>query len=75
MTMYGLAFLPNMYALQFAFTGPATGFVVLVIFNVLTGDEHIIAILLELVAHVESDQGTSCHQPMPILTLQSFEND
>jgi len=37
MLMYGLAFLPYMYAVQFAFTGPATGYVVMVFVNLLTG--------------------------------------
>lgn len=35
--MYGLAFLPLMYLMQFFFTGPATGYVVLAFFNLLTG--------------------------------------
>ena len=37
MLLYGFAFLPNIYALQFLFKGPATGYVVLVFFNMLTG--------------------------------------
>lgn len=37
MLMYGLAFLPSMYLIQFAFTGPATGYVVVAFFNLLTG--------------------------------------
>jgi len=35
--MYGLALLPNMYALQYLFKGPATGYVVVCFYNILTG--------------------------------------
>ncbi|XP_067927873.1 phospholipid-transporting ATPase ABCA3-like [Watersipora subatra] len=50
MVLYGVAFLPNIYALQFIFTGPATGYVVLVFFNMLTGifPQLIITILLAI---------------------------
>lgn len=37
MIMYGLAFLPNMYLLQYAFTGSATGYVIIAFYNLLTG--------------------------------------
>ena len=37
MVLYGFAFLPNIYVLQFLFTKPATGYVILVFFNMLTG--------------------------------------
>ena len=37
MVMYGLALLPNMYALQYLFTGSATGYVTIAFYNVLTG--------------------------------------
>lgn len=35
--MYGMAFLPNMYCMQFLFTGAASGYVAIVFFNMLTG--------------------------------------
>lgn len=38
MAMYGLALLPNMYCLQFLFTGPAAGYVAITFFNLLTGN-------------------------------------
>ena len=37
MAMYGLALLPNMYCMQFLFTGPAAGYVAITFFNLLTG--------------------------------------
>jgi len=38
MVMFGLASLPNMYALQYLFTGAATGYVVTAFYNLLTGE-------------------------------------
>jgi len=35
--LFGFSLLPNMYAMQYLFTGPATGYVLLCFYNILTG--------------------------------------
>ncbi|XP_067952133.1 phospholipid-transporting ATPase ABCA3-like [Watersipora subatra] len=37
MLIYGMALLPNMYVLQYLFVKPATGYVIIVFYNLLTG--------------------------------------
>ena len=48
MLLYGFAFLPSMYCVQYFFNGPATGYVVVLFFNILTGKNFVLCFIIEL---------------------------